>query len=273
MKLTSRITLGVLLLLITVPLDASAEEIKLITNRENFQQLTDVKEEALQHNVYDLSFVAYDEAFAEEFGLLGNHVTEMDEGLRFMEVRMVTEGAATNCYYNLVLDKSVKLGFPEEDYVANTSVKVIPTFPVDFDAPIENRKKLVPMRSLLNVEKNLSSEFRNRTYLGNKDYKHDVQGSRITGFVNYFLQSRPSLSGQLISMRVSCSFGTYVFQDGIPAIWLAKPTDIDFNITLNPTASLFHIFVIPNNLVKALSPYLEHYHKTEKILQRNKRKN
>lgn len=107
-----------LFILSVPPIPAFAQdEVSLITNIKVYRELKGgIQEMPFKENIYDLSFTAYDADFANEFGLMDKNITELDAGLRFIELRMITEGAQTNCYYNVVLDKSLKLDFPEEDF-------------------------------------------------------------------------------------------------------------------------------------------------------------
>ncbi|WP_138379545.1 hypothetical protein [Luteithermobacter gelatinilyticus] len=55
--------------------------------------------------LYDASFVVYSQAFAARYGYPQSHVVEMPAKLHLMEFKMMTEGLATSCLLNFLIDK------------------------------------------------------------------------------------------------------------------------------------------------------------------------
>ncbi len=98
-----------------------SHNLPLITPKtSNIQTVTHKKNEfgaVFDSYYYDISYVYYDQDFADEFGLDQKNVVDMDDGLRLIEAKVVTEGKNTYCYHNFVLDKSVKIDFPPENYI------------------------------------------------------------------------------------------------------------------------------------------------------------
>lgn len=242
----------------------------IITNVKNFRTLEGaVQEKPLLHPVYDLSFPAYDAAFAEEFGLQTQHVTELDTGLRFIELRMITEGAQTNCYYNVVLDKSVQLDFPQEDYVPSTALNVIPMLPVDFESPKKKQNNLVGLRGILSQTPNTtkwpySQRYSNRAFLGNRGYVHNEKGSKISARLVSYIISR-SEQYALLTMQVNCYFSAHVFNDGIPALWLAQ-SSLPYNTMLNVSSDNFVLLTIPDSIHSGATFYLNQFQQTQQEL-------
>ena len=106
--------------------DAPTASGTLFTNIKSGGGLLDEVVQKATTDTYDISFAAYDRAFAEEMGLDEKYITDMDEGLRWLEIRMLTEGDQTNCYYNMILDKNVELDFPKKDNRKNDLTPVCP---------------------------------------------------------------------------------------------------------------------------------------------------
>ncbi len=258
------------LLILLFPIAASAvEQPKLVTNLdkkvdyglyENYHGKADdlLAGKVLEGNVYDLSFVAYDKGFADEFGLIDDNITEMDEHLRFMEIKMITEGRRTNCYYNVILDKDVKLDFPENDYYKK---KMNPSLnlPANRSSPRENTKKRIALYTH-NTWKN-SKKYSNRTYVGNRGYIHNKKGSKGQGILQYYISNR-SPDYNILSTKYSCYFSAHVFNDGIPALWIAKETG-EFGHYVNAPKKKFQLFTIPVTISNKLKPILNFYKQSQ----------
>ncbi|GAB1257285.1 hypothetical protein NBRC116494_17870 [Aurantivibrio plasticivorans] len=270
-----------LLIFISSPVHAQ-EPYKIISNVKSFRELEGVQEKPIDRNVYDLSFSAYDQVFAEEFGLKAEKVTELDTGLRFIEIRMITEGTHTNCYYNVVLDKSVKLDFPEEDYEA-PSMSVFPPQVVTRSA-ISRPAKVTEDQNkqftdwhknrlilLYDKENGKARNYRNRTYLGNLDYKFNTSGKPFSNGHAFdvhliaYVFSR-SQDYTIISTKRPCGGGN-IYNYPKPSFWVRKNTSAQ--ITNLPRKSDHHIFTIPNSIVESFKPILFEY---ESTTRRNRNK-
>lgn len=244
---------------------SAADGPKLVTNIERPKAQTIMQPDWPISNIYDLSFVAYDAAFAEEFGLKEVHVTNMDDHLRFMEVRMITEGAQTSCYYNLILDKSVKLDFPEENYYLNTQSPAL-NMPWAYDGiSIEKKKHRHTLMRHPHLKKYKDiNRFTNRTYIGNRGYTVHRRGKTIRGGVigyaapQYIIQDR-DLPYNIFTLMSSCGYG--LLEHPEPVLWFRKQGQSD----QSPNLEGYHTFEIPPMLVEQLKPYYARY---AKFLQR-----
>jgi len=232
---------------------------KIISDRENSRDnpYGDIKKKPLNKNIYDLSFVAYDKEFAKEFGLAGYGVA-MDKGLRFIEVRMITEGEQTNCYYNVVLDKSIKLDFPDKDYY-----KTMMHQGFNLPASRNTSSKISKNRMALythNTWKN-SKKYWNKTYLGNRDYKFNTSGnpfsngSAFSVLVSSYIQSRHD-KYNIISTYNPCG-GSNIYYHPKPSFWIRKKDAA--GVTNLPQLKNYHVFEIPKDIVRQFKPILVDY--------------
>ncbi len=256
-----------IVLLAVIPLPTFAlDEVNLITNAKAFRESEDgVEEIPFRENVYDLSFTAYDADFANEFGLHDKHITELDTGLRFIELRMITEGSQTNCYYNVVLDKSLKLDFPEEDYLPDSTNSMIgllssgKRFPPNFDPYadplIQKAKKLTALRSRYSWEH--TKKYMNRTALGNRDYKFHKSGKPFSdgaassaSLLNYVFSR--SADYNLLKIKGICIGKMYDYPDF--SLWLRKKGH-DSHKGLHKDD--YHVLVIPKTITNKIKPISE----------------
>lgn len=214
-----------------------------------------------KQDVYDLSFAAYSQEFADKFGAVPSGITKLDKGLHFMEVRMVTEGKQTNCYYHLVLNKDIKLAIPNEEFVHQS-------FPIKYDSvnsdkwslqQIKDKAALRTGRSIM-----VDQRFNNKTYLGNVDYQFNTKGEPFSNGITFgiLLNSYfPDQAGfQVLSMWRECGGGT-LFDYSKPAIWLMKAGKHE-DTTL-PQKENYHLFIIPDKIIKSLKPVLKKYGKRQ----------
>ncbi len=238
----------VILAIYMVASTASATE--LLKNYESYKEtLPEIERSEWKTDVYDLSFVAYDAAFAEEFGLLKDHVEELDEGLRYINVQMITEGSDTKCYYTVMLDKSVELDFPEEDMVDNIQ-NPLPTLPADFNAPKESLRKSVHLRSMPSRPAPYQ-EYYGKTYIANLGYKFNKRGVPYSNGwqnslgINNFIQSR-DIEQNIIALH-GCS-NTEALKHPDLAIWVPKKGAPQSA----PTPETHHAFRVPQSIVDEL---------------------
>lgn len=277
MKLKTFFPVAVVLTLVSTI--SFADGLKIITNKHQNRKtpVTEISQEALTQNVYDLSFVAYDQKFADEFGLKSELVTKMDKGLRFLEVKMITEGKDTNCYYNMVLDKSVEVAFPKgKNYFFDNN----PTIDIDMATVVLPKPedpnydaKVVLMKKKKSLFKNTTIEtmhqYTNRLYVGTQDYQKDKPSSQNTAFLNYYIQDR--LSYKIISMRsLSCESDALTFATSNPSIWVAKDSSINYNAKINPSQDYFFRPLIPQSISKQISPILLEFRKNAKAVRSKK---
>lgn len=266
-KSSKFLTLSFLLFLSTFPnLTFASDEVSIITNLKASRELeTGVQEMPLKEDVYDLSFTAYDADFASEFGLQEKNITNLDAGMRFIELRLITEGSQTNCYYNVILDKSLKLDFPEEDYLPNSTPEMIglsgsgKKFPKNFDPHtdplVQKAKKLTDLRSQYSWE--YSKRYMNRTALGNRDYKFHKSGKPFSdgiassaSLLNYAFSR--STDFNLLRIKGMCIGKMYDYPDF--SLWLRKKGH-DSSKGLNKED--YHVLVIPESITKRIKPISE----------------
>lgn len=257
--------IGIVLALTLMHSATYAEDIQLITNRDklNFNVSTPLVQKPWAQPVYDLSFVAYDNAFAKEFGLRQDFVTEMDKGLRWMEIRMVTEGQQTNCYYNLIIDKSIEVDFPDENYEKDLLNPRL-NFTYDYHGP--NRvqpgtaKKLRIKRTVADANR-----FSNRTQTAScwKNTEGNYDCSSGTANLLYYIQDREA-SYRIFSLSNSCYLMSDLTRKGRIEVWVAKAHNVNYNVILNPSGDLFNRFAIPDSLIAAAKPWLKQFHDIRK---------
>lgn len=266
-----------LALLILAAKNSFADGLKLITNKHENNKIpvTEISQKELTENVYDLSFVAYDKKFADEFGLKQELVTVMDKGLRFLEVKMITEGKQTNCYYNLVLDKSVEVAFPSgKNYFFDNNPKIdidIATIVLPTPEDPSYKKKVELMKKKKSLFKNSTIEimhqYTNHLYVGTQDYQKDKPRAKNGAFVNYYIQDR--LNYKILSMRGYCSLDANVFEIPKPSIWVAKD-NLDYNTVVNVSSDHFNKFLIPESITKQFTPIILEFQKSGKDSRRLK---
>ena len=252
-------------IIVSTSVAMAADTPKLITNKGQFKNdgLGEVVQKPLEHNIYDLSFVAYDAAFAKEFALVEENVTALDEGLRFMEIRMVTEGQQTNCYYNVILDKTVDIDFPEENfYLDNKTPEMF--FPWNYKSSHETKLHIRDLTARKTFEEN--QRFNSRTYIANRGYTFNKSGepfSNGTAFdvsVGYYIQDRP-VPFHVISTYRLCGGGkVYQFPD--PALWIRKKGHETKAIL--PQLENYYLFTIPSKIVERFSPVLLEFAKIKR---------
>jgi len=253
-----KIIFAFLIIFTTFPAFAAGDIPQLITNTDGAWKIKEVKAAPLNGDVYDLSFVAYDKVFAEEFGLDPANVTEMDKGARWMEIQMVTEGQRTNCYYKIILDKSVDIDFPAENYELATRN---PPLTLTMDKgnngmdKIKNRMALIGRRS-----QDENQQYMNRTYLGNRHYKFNPEpqkmpfseGSIFDVTLFNYIQNRDIPFMILVTSR-ECGGGN-IYNYPEPSFWVRKKGTKE-NTTL-PQLENYYVFEIPKAIVSKFTPSL-----------------
>ena len=287
------------ILFIVISLQANAEEqnpkkyeSNLITNTKDRFTVEETKTTPMDRDVYDLSFVAYDKEFAKEFGFKDDYIEELDKGLRFIEVKMITEGKATNCYYNLVLDKNVEVDFPEENYslqnypLINSSAGATtmpdlsdPTYKAKYDK--SNHKNHLFGKGDFKESFEKSRRFDNRTYFATKDYQSGKPGSAKNSLnsIMHYIQDR--LNYRILSISSSCYFDAFAFIYGKPSIWIAKDKGISYNTMPSVATKHFNRFSIPESIVKEFTPIISNYQNRDREIlakereerEKNKKKN
>ena len=259
-----------------------AGEVRFISNKVDVGVFgKEATKTLFEGDVYDLSFVAYDKDFAEEFGLKQELITSMDKGLRFMEVKMITEGKQTNCHYNLVLDKSVEVAFPKGRNYNPHQYPIInyptPSFTLS-DPNLEKIKaanaRLFELRIQREKNSNNSKKmelfpYNNRLYIGTQDYQKDKPSSQNSAFVNYYIQDR--LNYKIISMRsLACEYDALTFSTFNPSIWIANDNTINYNAKINPSKDYFFRPLIPSSISKQISPILLEFRKNAREVRNKK---
>lgn len=251
-----------------------AGEVRFISNKVDVGVFgKEATKTLFEGDVYDLSFVAYDKDFAEEFGLKQELITSMDKGLRFMEVKMITEGKQTNCHYNLVLDKSVEVAFPrDENFISRNSPSInfneISIMSIDQKDLIEKNKHLIKLENIPRKPKNIG-KYDNRLYIGTQDYQKDKPSSQNSAFVNYYIQDR--LNYKIISMRsLACEYDALTFSTFNPSIWIANDNTINYNAKINPSKDYFFRPLIPSSISKQISPILLEFRKNAREVRNKK---
>lgn len=238
----------------------SFAEVKIITNKHrNIKTpVTEIAREESNQNIYDLSFVAYDKSFAEEFGLKPELVTTMDKGLRFLEVKMITEGKETNCHYNLVLDKSVEVAFPKgRNYFLKNSPEMYTkldniNIPSDVNDPKYKtaiEKFEYNRKFFFNNLQSYSDLYANRLYVGTQDYQKDKPRAKNGASLNYYIQDR--LNYKILSMKGYCSLDAGIFELPKPSVWVAKD-DLGYNTMVSVSPTHFNRFLIPEKNYKTI---------------------
>ena len=205
-----------------------AGEVRFISNKVDVGVFgKEATKTSFEGDVYDLSFVAYDKDFAEEFGLKQELITSMDKGLRFMEVKMITEGKQTNCHYNLVLDKSVEVAFPRGRNYSHTNNPTIYTSSATSFLPSQGdptyKTRLEEWARFDKLFRNSTIEtmhkYTNRLYIGTQDYQKDKPRAKNTSSINYYIQDR--LNYQILSITGHCSSDANAFKYPKPSVWLS----------------------------------------------------
>jgi hypothetical protein len=249
----------------------AADEITFITNKDPLTKRkisTEITKTPVNTNIYDLSFVAYDKEFADEFGLKQELITKMDKGFRFLEVKMITEGNKTNCYYNVVLDKGVEVAFPEgRNYFMNNNPKIDTSnatifLPNQKDPAYKARVNQWEEFDKLfrNTSIDIMHQYTNRLYIGTQDYQKGKPSTQNSASLMYYIQDR--LSYQIISMQsLSCEFDAKTFSTSNPSVWIAKNSQINYNTKINPSQDYFHRFLIPDSISKQISPIILEFKK------------
>jgi len=231
----------------------SANASELITNIDDIRPKAEVVRKQYDKAIYDLSFPAYDKAFADDFGLESRYVTEMDKGLRYMEIRIITESSRTNCYYNMVLDKKgLELDFPEQDYVL--AYKPVLTYVTSSKTGNTPQTKAFTALRTHNRWEN-SKKFLNRTYFGNPGYSRDAEGYPIGSHggagLQYFIQSRHP-DYYLISVIGDCNT-QLIYDYPKPSFWIRKKGRKEY---VYPKAEDHYLFEIPKKIRDETLPYI-----------------
>ena len=251
-----------------------AGEVRFISNKVDVGVFgKEATKTLFEGDVYDLSFVAYDKDFAEEFGLKQELITSMDKGLRFMEVKMITEGKQTNCHYNLVLDKSVEVAFPkDENFISRNSPSInfneISIMSIDQKDLIEKNKHLIKLKNIPRKPKNIG-KYDNRLYIGTQDYQKDKPRAKNTSFINYYIQDR--LNYQILSIRGDCSSDANAFKYPKPSVWVAKD-ELGYNTMVSVNPNHFNRFLIPEVISKQFAPIILEFQKSVRDTRKEKEK-
>ena len=285
MRLTiSSLIISILFIAISLPAKAEEQnskkyESKLITNTKDRFTVTETKTTPMDRDVYDLSFVAYDKEFAKEFGFKDDYVdNNLDKGLRFIEVKMITEGKATNCYYNLVLDKSVEVDFPEENYSMSPQPYITFARLKDYGSK-EQRGNFMKLISSGKGTWKDDFQYHNRIHFATKDYQNDKPRSakNSLGSLMYYIQDR--LNYKILSIKGACYFDAFAFIYGKPSIWIAKD-HLDYG-TIGFSPKWFNKFSIPESIAKEFTPIISNYQNRDREIlakereerEKNRKKN
>jgi hypothetical protein len=152
-------------------------------------------------NHYNLSFINYDQDFAEEFGLDHNNITDMDSGLRLVEAKVVTTRKITNCYYNFVLDKSIKIDFPAENYQTKRKAnKYLIPVTLDISASTETFKNIIAHVSVKNIPRD---RYNGTTFLFSKTYDGKMYRNSLLSVISYIINSH--FPYQILTTEIPCS--------------------------------------------------------------------
>ncbi len=233
-----------------------ANEVKLITNRGVGEQppLQELKEKLSPTDVYDLSFVAYDEKFAEELGLKSEYISEMDKGLRWFEIRILTEGNFTRCYYNLALDKTLKLALPLENFDRAIPLPTLPNKGVYEDSPQDAWPKLKELRG-----EQSTLIYKNKAYVAgyNPMLKQSRAGTR--GYISYHFQDRGP-HYQFISLSTNCLFDKHAYnkklEGFVPAVWLGNNDKVGYSAVTPLDNEHYRPFIIPERIASQAYPFI-----------------
>ena len=256
-----------------------AGEVRFVSNKVDVGVFgKEATKTSFEGDVYDLSFVAYDKDFAEEFGLKQELITSMDKGLRFMEVKMITEGKQTNCHYNLVLDKSVEVAFPRGRNYSHTNNPTIYTSSATSFLPSQGdptyKTRLEEWARFDKLFRNSTIEtmhkYTNRLYIGTQDYQKDKPRAKNTSSINYYIQDR--LNYQILSITGHCSSDANAFKYPKPSVWVARRNDIEYNILVGVDPDYFNRFLIPEVISKQFAPIILEFQKSVRDTRKEKEK-
>lgn len=233
----------------------------LVSNKQHrLKILEEIETKIFGKHVFDISFVAYDREFSKEFGLDPKYVDSMDEGLRFIEYKVRTEGRKNTCYFNIILDKEIALDYPSKNFMLSTATPAI-TLPVLYDGiSLEVKKYRSNLMSHKEfVDYDNVKPFVNKLYLGNLGYKFHTKGRPFSeGMVAalslmHFIQDR-NVNYNVINAR-GC-FNKTVASNLEPAIWIRKPGRPETHL---PLLKDYETFVIPDSIVESWLAYKINY--------------
>jgi hypothetical protein len=260
---------GIIIAVLISSSSAEAEETKIISNRNgNGPIQPEVTTVPYAQDVYNLSFVAYSQQFADQFAADDAYVTEMDDGLHFMEISMRTVGDMTQCTYTVALEKDIKLALPDEEYVHQSMSAPMALF---FDPSKTSAKQKIWFAIFLTGRPVIYDDrYVNRTYLGNADYNFNTKGKPFTGgtafdvMLQYYYPDR--VGYQLLSMQRLCGGGK-LYNFPAPSIWIRKEGNEER--TTLPQKENYHLFEMPESIVSAFQPVLNDFEKRKIELMHN----
>jgi hypothetical protein len=209
--------------------------------------------------VYDITLYAYDKAFAEEFGLQEQNIEPLQKGLRYLSIKMRTEGEEPNCYYQAILDGDVKVAFPEEDYV-NLE---LPNFrlPYKDNNSMEIRTHIHELL-IKKIVWDLAKHYENKVYLANYNFGPDIKDGGLSTLSLEDLKYNRAGYTIFSAASYGCIRNANIFGYPKPALWIAK-IDRDY-LGGDGGYQNFHQFLFPPKLVANFLPIIKEYHTTRR---------
>lgn len=254
----SRIVLILLYLSVAFAFTAAAENEPVqryfITNKKSFYSSREIPltRVPLNQDVYEISYIAYTQQFADRYGQKAENVAPLDPGMQYIEVKVLTEGRNTNCYFNMLLDKKVDIDFPKEDMLHD------PARLLHFVT--KSREELTDHQfvAVNGIKRDSHSpqkwgRYQNNIYFGSATERNQ-RGPRVGGvMLHYYLHTRLP-NAVILSVSTPCR-QAYALQLPNPAIWIKKRAATrDYSKVLLPTPEDFHTFRLPDVLVDKLKP-------------------
>lgn len=199
----------------------------------------------VKQKFYDESHMAYDAAFAKEYNLPQENVTEMPEDLRFIEMIIRTENGKPVCHLNMALKNDPKFKFPKEDYVERR-----------FDSQIRAHLNFLPKRT--------AAEIFDRTLwleLGEMIGGTVWQGAGMTFIRDLYLHD----NWAFIAAQTGCS-SQYTGDNGFLQVQRSDFQGTREDLIANPKepSRFYHAIALPESWREKVRPSLKKISVTER---------
>lgn len=229
----------------------------LITNFDKkFDVQKDVRQMPVSIGIYDVGYVVYSKEFAERFGYPEKNIAELDSGMQALEFRMRTEGGFVHCYLNTLLDNTLDLDLPEQDYQSRFERHGdMMRFPKKLDSYKDEKGWYKELQEDKEFRMNMTQDkwhyYSRNTRLASYDY---APGKKEVWASSYFFESYTNkyIKGlDYVSISISCGAQPYQeLQRKDVSLWLKKKGGDDYSMRSGTKPDQFLKFRLPESFTK-----------------------
>lgn len=222
-----------------------------------------IKQTPVPIGIYDVGYVVYSKEFAERFGYPPEYVTKLDKGMNALEFRMHSNGGFVECHLNTLLDNTLGLDLPEQDYQSRFEQQGdMIRFPKkldsykDEDGHYKERQEDKEFR--MNVSQEKWHYYSRNVYLASYDYAPGKRGTWSSSYLFENYTNKYIKGMDYVSIFVTCGGQPYnQFQLKDISLWFKKIGGYDYTKTTGAKPEQFIKFRIPESFAQKAAELME----------------